>query len=244
MGYTTNFEGTFRLDNRLFDTQVLYLLEFSGTRRMKRDVTLLQDIPDPAREAVGLPLGKDGCYFVNQKWSKQSDDSIVDYNRPPSGQPGLWCQWIPTSDGQGIQWDGQEKFYKYVEWLQYVVNHFLEPWGYLLNGEVNWQGESPGDTGQIIVENNRIVCPEGAELLLKAAVSPVQVPLAVFQGLEAVRATGTNLISWLRVTEQATALGYPETATWVESNLEKYVAGVQRGFEVDGRVLESENVMF
>ena len=27
--------------------------------------------------------------------------------------PGIWCQWVPTDDGKGIEWDGGEKFYNY-----------------------------------------------------------------------------------------------------------------------------------
>ncbi len=79
MGYTTYFEGIFSLDQRLWDSQVLYLLAFANTRRVKRDVTVLQNAPDPARVAVGLPLGKDGGYFVNQQWDEDHDEiSVVD----------------------------------------------------------------------------------------------------------------------------------------------------------------------
>lgn len=245
MGYTTKFDGIFHLDKPLFDSEVLYLLAFAGSRRVKRDVKVLQNVPDSARVAVNLPPGEEGCYFVNEKWTNPDlDESIIDYNRPPTGQPGLWCQWIPTYNGRGIQWDGGEKFYKYVEWLQYIVNHFLVAWGYVLNGTVHWQGELPDDIGKITVENNKIICPEGAELMLKEAVSPVPVPLNVWQGLEAVKAAGTPLMLWYRVIDQATALGYPETAKWVESHIEKYVDGLERGFEADGRVLESGEVVF
>ncbi|MCL1471103.1 hypothetical protein [Argonema antarcticum] len=239
MGYTTEFDGTFHLNKRLFDSEFLYLLEFSQTRRMKRDVTVLESFPDPARTAVNLPLGEDGCYFVNEKWDKNSEISIVDYNRPPAGQPGLWCHWIPNSDGSGIQWDGGEKFYHYIEWLQYLIDRFLQPWGYLLNGKVHWQGEDSHDYGHIHVENNKIVCPSGAEELLSYAVSPVQIPLAVFQSLEAVQLAGISLANWHGVMEQATALGYPETVKWMESNIEKYFDGLQRGFEANNRVLKS-----
>ena len=231
MGYTTTFEGYFQLDKRLFDTEALYLLAFSGTRRMKRNADLLVAIPDPARNAVGLPLGEDGGYFVNQKGEPRSDESIVEYNRPPAGQPGLWCQWIPTANGGGIEWDGQEKFYKYVEWLQYLINHFLQPWGYELSGEVMWQGETASDRGQIIVEANTIVSPEGAEQLLQEAVSPLRVPLAVWRGLKAVKETGIPLYSYLQTCDRAAELGHPETVTWVRTNMEKYVVGLERGFD-------------
>ena len=234
MGYTTQFDGVFTLDQRLFDSQALYLLQFAATRRVKRNVAVLQNVPDPARTAAGLPLGEDGGYFVNQKWDEENDwISAVDYNKSPSGQPGLWCQWIPTADGRGIQWDGREKFYRYIAWLQYSIVHFLQPWGYCLNGEVKWAGESPNDTGQITVENNNIVCPAGRDFL-KEVTEPVPVPPDVWRGLEAAKALdATRLYSWIAATRTASELGHPETAAWIESNLEKYAAGVERGFIED-----------
>jgi hypothetical protein len=49
--------------------QFEYLLLFcSGSPRHKRTyVELLKDIPDPLREAVGLPLGEEGEFFVSSQ---------------------------------------------------------------------------------------------------------------------------------------------------------------------------------
>lgn len=238
MGYTTKFNGNFHLNTRLFDAQALYLLEFAKTRRVKRDVAVLQDVPDPARVAVGLPLGTEGSYFANHR-HEFSETAILDYNRPPAGQPGLWCHWVPTADAWGIQWDDGEKFYRYIEWLQYMIDHFLKPWGYLLSGAVSWRGEDPADTGQIRVVDNQIVS-QAAEDLLREATSPVQVPLSVLEGLEAVQATGdTNLVSWVTAISQAEALGYPETAIWIMTHLEQYGVGLKQGFEAGSRIVLS-----
>jgi hypothetical protein len=43
-----------------------------------------------------------------------------------------------------------------LEWLQYIVENFLELWGYTLNGAVEWEGEESGDTGRIVVLDNVI----------------------------------------------------------------------------------------
>ena len=60
---------------------------------------------------------------------------------------------------------------------------------------------------------------------------PIPVPRTVLQGLEAALATDATLIySWVALRRTAIELGYPETATWIESHLEKYVLGVERGF--------------
>ena len=86
--------------------------------------------------------------------------------RPPKTQPGLWCQWVPTEDGFGLEWDGNEKFYYYVEWLEYLINKVF-PWiledgdePLVLNGEIEWYGEDREDMGKIFVHNNVVTTKE------------------------------------------------------------------------------------
>jgi hypothetical protein len=135
-----------------------YLKKFAETRRMKRDARKVQSLPDPIREAVGLPLGKEGGYFVGAQgfMGQDADDSVLNYNTPPAGQPGLWCQWEPNEDGTAIVWNQAEKFYDYIRWLEYLIKHFLAPWGYVLDGEVEWQGEEDEDRGTIQVVQNEV----------------------------------------------------------------------------------------
>ena len=73
-----------------------------------------------------------------------------------SGRACAYCQWRPTSDGRAIVWDGGEKFYGWLEWLECLVEERLKPWGYILNGEVRWRGEDLKDAGVIYVKNNEI----------------------------------------------------------------------------------------
>ncbi len=135
-----------------------YLKQFNETRRMKRSVARAKLLPDPVREAAGLPLGKEAAYFVGGggSWGMDRDDSVLDFNIPPRGQPGLWCKWRPNEDGTAIVWSRQEKFYDYIEWLEYLIKHFLAPWGYVLNGEMQWQGENEADRGTITVTDNQV----------------------------------------------------------------------------------------
>ena len=72
------------------------------------------------------------------------------------GAPGVWCQWVPTEDGEGIEWDGNEKFYRYTEWLEYLVEKYLKPWGLSLSGSVTWHGEDAGDSGVVYAKDNRV----------------------------------------------------------------------------------------
>lgn len=149
MGYTTDFEGSFNITPVLSQKDNEFLTKFSETRRMARN--------------VGPEYGIEGEFYVDGTgWAGQdSDTTVINYNKPPSTQPGLWCQWVPTDDGSELVWDGGEKFYNYVEWLQYLIDKILAPRGYTLNGECQWFGEERDDVGVIIVKNNKVTTKVG-----------------------------------------------------------------------------------
>lgn len=161
MGYTTSFDGQFELNKKLDPETHSFLTKLAETRRMERDPSLL---PSSGFEKYGFTSwGKCGEFYVDAGGfaGQDRDKSVLDYNRPPPTQPGLWCQWVPTEDGTMIVWDEGEKFYDYEDWLGYIIDKVLEPRGYVLNGLVEWQGEDPSDFGQIKVENNRIYVRHG-----------------------------------------------------------------------------------
>ena len=163
----TFFSGQFKCDPPLTPAHVAYLERFRGSRRMKRDSILVEThLEDPLRLAVDLPAGTEGEYFVGDgnDFGQHKDVSVVDFNSPPGNQPSLWCQWIPTGDGTAIEWDGDEKFYSYVEWLEYIINNFIVPWGYVLNGEVSWSGEETDDCGVIYCKDNKVNAVEKISL--------------------------------------------------------------------------------
>jgi len=149
MGYTTNFTGQFNLDKPLSDKDYEFLRKLNETRRMIRNL--------PPK------YGVDGEFFVDGSGlaGQDRDKTIIDYNCPPSTQPGLWCGWMPTDDKTGIEWDGREKFYNYIKWIEYIVEKILIPRGYVLNGEVSWIGEDPSDLGLIVVKNNEVITKQG-----------------------------------------------------------------------------------
>ncbi len=57
----------FRAEPPLLPKRVAYLQRFNETRRMKRSVEALEQIPDPVSEAIGLPVGPDSAYFVGSE---------------------------------------------------------------------------------------------------------------------------------------------------------------------------------
>lgn len=155
MGYDTYFSGEFDLSRELTEAEFKYLRAFSQTRRMLRDPELAAKRPDPLREAVGLPIGPAGAYHVGGSgfMGQDEDDSVL---RPQYGSPlpGAWCNWTPGDDRKTVIWDEGEKFYYYVAWLEFLIEHFFAPWGIMLNGIVRWDGDEAGDIGKIRVQDN------------------------------------------------------------------------------------------
>ena len=144
MGYTTDFWGEVKIDPPLNDAEREFLNKFAGTRRMACE---------------------QGPYFVDRSgFAGQGNEGVTDYNRPPDGQPGLWCQWVPTEDGTAIEWNGVEKFYGAPEWMKYLIDHFLKPdaaadlpflqKNHVCNGVIEAQGEDPDDRWRLIVTDN------------------------------------------------------------------------------------------
>ena len=144
MGYTTDFSGRFKTNKPLSDKMFNFLKAFNETRRMGRNVD------------AGYGIEGEFYVFGSGSFGQDSESNIIDFNQEPTTQPGLWCQWTPSDDREGIEWDCGEKFYHYTEWLVYLIHKVLAPNGYVLNGTVTWQGEDTGDVGEIIVENNRV----------------------------------------------------------------------------------------
>lgn len=148
MGYTTDFMGEIEIVPALNQEEIDFLTKFSETRRMDCE---------------------QGPYYVDRGGfaGQANDPKIRNYNRPPEGQPSLWCQWIPTDDGESLVWDQGEKFYESPEWMAYLIEHFLGqnpkaknelPFlqGHVLNGTISAQGEDPDDKWLLHVRNNKV----------------------------------------------------------------------------------------
>lgn len=185
MGYTTEFQGEFIFDRPLDENLERYLNSLFHSRRMRRDPEKIKAMDPSWKEHCyrGI-LGKEGEFYyppeyiprkflqqfpfeplIRGQHSKKADPvyndfgqlndvSVVDYNYPPEGQPGLWCDWEVKKNT--LFWNGGEKFYRYTEWLKYLIAQFFIPEGYVLNGNVNFRGDDFDDVGQIVVENNKV----------------------------------------------------------------------------------------
>ena len=67
---------------------------------------------------------------------------VVGFPKPPNA----YCQWRPTPDGSGLEWDKNEKFYDYEQWIAFLAS-YLKPKGYGVSGSVRFRGESIDDAG-------------------------------------------------------------------------------------------------
>lgn len=119
MGYSTDFYGAFCLNKKLDHETHEFLVKFNETRRMKRNVS--------------AEHGFEGEFYVDGKGFMGQDEekNIIDYNQPPPNS-------TQSKNGRRIEWDGGEKFYDYVTWIEYIIKNFLKPKGYILNGSVRW----------------------------------------------------------------------------------------------------------
>lgn len=155
MGYSTEFQGSLRIEPALSKEEFEFLTRFSETRRTTR---------------------KEGPYYVAPKSKKNFDRSVgqdydspnmIDPNEPPDGQPSLWCHWAPSEDGGEIGWDGGEKFMGSFQWMQYLVDHFLgdnpkaasklpfiRP--HKLNGTIRAQGDDMNDRWELVAKDNKL----------------------------------------------------------------------------------------
>lgn len=110
---------------------------------------------------MGYTTEFSGELKFNKKLDQQTIRQIADLNRfnpheeAHAGRPASFCQWV-VSDGRSLKWDGNEKFYLYVEWLEYIIDNILKPGRYTLSGQLYAEGEEQGDLSTIFVKNNKV----------------------------------------------------------------------------------------
>lgn len=160
MSYYVEYTGELKPDKPFSEDLVKFLNMFGEIRHMQRNNDKIKQIfPNWKELCYKDNLGEDGKYFVSGTGyrGQGEDNSVIDYNTPPYDQPSVWCDWKVTDDGN-IAWNGSEKEHNNVAWLEYIIKHFIAPEGYVLNGILEYQGEDPDDYGQIIVQNNTVIC--------------------------------------------------------------------------------------
>ena len=136
---------------------------------------------------MGYTTDFDGTINVVPPLSTEDAEFLVafaDERHEDPEFPGIWCNWEPveafrvvksstgavrhvTEYGAGIAWNEAEKFYSSAEWMKYIIDKFLAPKGYMLNGVIEAQGEDAEDRWRIRVEHNKVLTQQATVQFLE-----------------------------------------------------------------------------
>lgn len=97
-----------------------------------------------------------GSLKLSRKLSLAEAKEFLEANDDPNNiEPPVkfsgYMQWVPSESLDSIVYDGNEKFYDYDKWMQWVLDR-LTKMGVVADGVIVWQGESTGDTGLLVVK--------------------------------------------------------------------------------------------
>lgn len=102
------------------------------------------------------PLSEEHAELLIEINQTEFDDA--EYNvGEEGGPPNMYCQWVPTEDRLGLEWDKIEKFYDAEKWLTYLIDNYIQPWGYKLNGESPWYIDDFQQAGILRVVDNVVI---------------------------------------------------------------------------------------
>jgi hypothetical protein len=108
---------------------------------------------------MGYTTEFSGKIQLSRKLTDDEYNLLIEYNEDPDSipgeKPGSYMQWSPTESKDAIEWDGNEKFYYYTEWLYWILNHLLTI-GITANGQLYWSGEDAMDVGKITVIDSKV----------------------------------------------------------------------------------------
>lgn len=96
-----------------------------------------------------------GAVKLGRKLTMAEAKELLEIDSEKTGIDAYF-QWVPADTFEHIVWDREEKFYKYVEQLQWLCGDWLDQRGILANGALHWAGEETGDTGTITVTANAV----------------------------------------------------------------------------------------
>jgi len=104
MTYPTRYEGQLTIEPPLNNQEVKALTDFFHSRRIR---------------TTGGPLD---CRTLDG-----GHQDVLDYNKPPEGQPGLYCDLEVTEAGDVLRWDrSSETGPDLDKWIVYVIDHLLK----------------------------------------------------------------------------------------------------------------------
>lgn len=128
-----------------------YLGMFCEVPHWKRNEATCRLIKDPFRDAIGLPPGKYGEFVIGTK----KFDSSVSSKRPYKHHPSEFVPFAVNLDSEfkmTLNMVGSPRPSVLAKWTSYLLEKFIGPWGYNMNGYISWDDDVT--TGYVHVLNN------------------------------------------------------------------------------------------
>lgn len=151
MGYNTDFDGEIKINPALPKDIANYIRDFSRVKHIKRDPEVVPSLNDGKGLSYcfnGNP-GPDGCYYIGKDESLGTGEEELD-------GLSLWCDFTVSQDGSEIMWNQSSRTIKALEWISFLINHFIAPFGHVCNGTIECCGDNFDDKWEICVENNEV----------------------------------------------------------------------------------------
>lgn len=114
---------------------------------------------------MGYDTKFSGSLSLSRKLTLAEAKMFLEANKNPESiepNPGIrsYVQWVPSESLDAIVYDGNEKFYDYDKWMQWVLDR-LTKMGINADGSIVWSGESAGDVGVLKVQGNILIVKKG-----------------------------------------------------------------------------------
>jgi len=164
----SNVKGVITLSRDLSEDEYYYLQAFALNKRMQRKRSMLKlmietgELEDNFRREVGLPLGKDGHWFVSNLGENfdEWDPSVFNKEAPPQRMPGPWCSWMPDPDNRRNLILTGKKPQHAAAWVSYLLkNLFNKHWGIQANGVITQSNNVKGKikTDIVLVRGDKVI---------------------------------------------------------------------------------------
>jgi hypothetical protein len=127
-----------------------YMDNFGNVIKVQRTGSALaSEGPDPDREAVGVPVGKNGINSTRYIWPITTPmKSAIELHhqyvfvKPNDNDIGsLWCPWVITDDGSALVFDRSKSYsFGILEWLKHVLQLLKKYANITCNGSIRFVG--------------------------------------------------------------------------------------------------------
>lgn len=130
MGYSTYFNGSFKLSRKLTVSEIDTLFSLSEG-----------EVPDDLDDTL---TPGDQCHWIPIEVLEDGRHKHLERGDPRSP---LQCLLVSPNE---------EKMYDWDEWLSYLSGTLFKAWGVEMGGKMVWQGEDTGDSGVIFAKGNKV----------------------------------------------------------------------------------------